>query len=64
MEEEFKEENIEKKDVKQIASKIAKKKKVSKWSWPIKILVIALFLSLAISVLSEFVLGRVGIAVC
>lgn len=63
MEENLKQNNAEKKDIKQITGKAAKKKKQSRLNWPIKILVIALFLSLAISVLSEFVLGRVGIAV-
>lgn len=63
MEENLKDNNAEKKDVKQITNKVVKKKKQSRWNWPIKILVIALFLSLTISVLSEFVLGKVGVAV-
>lgn len=50
-------------DIKQIANKASKKKKESKWAWPVKILVIALFLSLGISVASEFALSNAGIAV-
>ncbi len=55
--------DIKTSDVKQIANKAVKKKKQSRWAWPIKILVITLFLSLAISVASEFVLGNAGIAI-
>ena len=58
-----KENEIKKSDVKQVANKLAKKKKPSRWVWPVKILVITLFLSLAFSVMSEFVLDSVGIAV-
>ena len=63
MEDNLKENNSEKKDIKQIANKALKKKKTSRWNWPIKILVITLFLSLTISILSEFIMGKVGIAV-
>ena len=62
-ENEEKKEETKKGDIKQITNKLAKKKKQSWWVWPVKILVITLFLSLAFSVLSEFVLGSVGIAV-
>lgn len=48
-------------DIKQVANKAAKKKKQSRWAWPVKILVITLFLSLAISVASEFALENAGI---
>ncbi len=54
---------VKKNDIKQVANKLVKKKKQSWWIWPVKILVITLFLSLAFSVLSELVLGSVGIAV-
>lgn len=58
------EENKAKKsDVKQVTNKLAKKKKPNRWAWPIKILVVTLFLSLAFSVLSEFILDKVGIVV-
>ena len=52
-----------KQDVKQPLSKAVKKKKQSSWVWPIKVLVISLCLSLAFSVMSEFVLDSVGIVV-
>ena len=53
--------DVKSNDVKQITNKVVKKKKQSKWAWPVKILVITLFLSLAISVASEFILGNAGI---
>lgn len=55
--------DVKSNDVKQITNKVVKKKKQSKWAWPIKILVITLFLSLAISVASEFILGNAGIMI-
>ncbi len=57
------EEKIKKSDLKNVANKAAKKKSPAWWVWPIKILVITIFLSLAFSVLSEFVLSSVGIAI-
>lgn len=50
-------------DLKSAASKASKKKVQPWWVWPIKILVIAMSLSLAFSVLSELLLSNVGIAV-
>jgi hypothetical protein len=55
--------NVKKSDIKTITNKAVKKKKPSWIAWPIKILVITIFLSLAFSALSEVVLSNVGIAI-
>lgn len=55
--------NLKKNDLKNITSKATKKKTQKWWIWPIKILVITLFLSLSFSVLSELLLTNVGIIV-
>ncbi len=57
------EQKTKKTDLKSAANKASKKKVQPWWVWPIKILVIAMSLSLAFSVLSEFLLSSVGIAV-
>lgn len=63
LEEKETEKEVNKQDVKQTINKAAKKKKQASWVWPVKVLVISLFLSLAFSVMSEFVLDSVGIIV-
>lgn len=50
-------------DLKSATNKALKKKQQKWWVWPIKILVIAVFLSLSFSVLSELLLSSVGIVV-
>ena len=50
-------------DLKTIANKANKKKQQKWWVWPVKILVITLFLSLSFSVLSDLLMSNVGIAV-
>lgn len=52
-----------KSDLQTAANKAAKKKVQPWWVWPVKILVITIFLSLGFSVLSEMLLSNVGIAV-
>lgn len=62
--ENLKEENKTKKaDLKTTTNKALKKKQPKWWVWPVKILVIAVFLSLSFSVLSEMLLSSVGIAI-
>lgn len=58
-----KELKAKKSDLKSATNKAIKKKVQSWWMWPVKILVITLFLSLAFSVLSEVLLSNVGIVV-
>ena len=58
-----KDSKVKKSDLKSAASKAVKKKAQPWWVWPIKILVITLFLSLSFSVLSELLMSNVGIAV-
>ena len=58
-----KENKVKKTDLKTATNKALKKKQQKWWVWPIKILVIAVFLSLAFSVLSELLLSSVGIIV-
>lgn len=55
--------DVKKSDIQSATNKALKKKKPSWIAWPIKILVITIFLSLAFSTLSELVLTNVGIAV-
>lgn len=58
-----KELKAKKSDLKSATNKAIKKKVQPWWMWPVKILVITLFLSLAFSVLSEVLLSNVGIVV-
>ncbi len=59
----LKKNDLKKNDLKNITNKATKKKTQKWWIWPIKILVITLFLSLSFSVLSELLLTNVGIIV-
>ncbi len=54
---------IKKTDLKSIADQASKNKKSHWINWPIKILVISTFLSLAFSTISEIVLSRVGLII-
>ena len=58
-----KELKVKKSDLKSATNKAIKKKVQPWWMWPVKILVITLFLSLSFSVLSEVLLSNVGIVV-
>lgn len=58
-----KDSKVKKNDLKSVANKAVKRKIQPWWMWPVKILVITLFLSLSFSVLSEVLLSNVGIAV-
>ena len=58
-----KELKAKKSDLKSATNKAIKKKVQPWWMWPVKILVITLFLSLSFSVLSEVLLSNVGIVV-
>ena len=58
-----KELKVKKSDLKSATNKAIKKKVQPWWMWPVKILVVTLFLSLAFSVLSEVLLSNVGIVV-
>ena len=59
----IKEGAVSKSDLKSATNKAVKKKIQPWWVWPVKILVITLFLSLTFSVLSELLMSNVGIAV-
>ena len=59
----IKEGAVSKSDLKSATNKAVKKKVQPWWVWPVKILVITLFLSLTFSVLSELLMSNVGIAV-
>lgn len=54
---------IVKTDFNDFVDKVAKKKKQSWLAWPVKILIVTVFLSLAFSTLSEFILSGAGIIV-
>ena len=54
---------VKKNDLKNVTNKAIKKKQQKWWKWPIKILVITLFLSLTFSVLSDLLMSNVGIAI-
>lgn len=58
-----KELKAKKSDLKSATNKAIKKKVQPWWMWPVKILVVTLFLSLSFSVLSEVLLSNVGIVV-